>query len=107
MLERERMRGDVGQSAVFVLVIAAVLLVVLASAITSAGGASVDRTRAQTAADAAALASLDGGRAAAVALAGRHGATVVAWARGPGPYEVTVEVRVGDARAVARASDAP
>ena len=41
--------------------VAAVLLVVFLAATASMGAAVLDRTRAQTAADAAALASLDGG----------------------------------------------
>ena len=58
------------------------------------GGHLIDRTRAQTAADAAALGSVVGGRDAAEALADRHGATLVSFRRGPGPGRVTVVVRV-------------
>jgi hypothetical protein len=101
------LRGEAGQSAVLVLTIAAVLLVVFVTAVASLGGAALDRTRAQTAADAAALASLDGGISAASSLAARHGATVVSWSRGPGPDEVTVTVRFGRSSATARATDAP
>lgn len=90
-----------------VVTVAAVLMVVSTMALGAMGRTVLDRTRAQTAADAAALASLDGGRAAAGELALRHGATVVAWSAGPGPFEVTVTVRVGDTTATARASDAP
>ncbi len=87
--------------------VAAVLLVVLVLALVDVGGNALDRTRAQTAADSAALASLEGGRDAAVRLAGRHGASIVSWSRGPGPDEVTVVVRLGDATATARASNSP
>lgn len=100
-------RSDRGQAAVLVVSVAAVLLVVFVMALGTMGRTAIDRTRAQTAADAAALASLEGGRAAAVALAERHGASVVGWTSGPGAYEVTVSVRIGDTTATARATNAP
>jgi len=90
-----------------VVVVTAVVLVVLMAAIASMGRTSVDRVRAQTAADAAALASLDGGRVAAQRLVAVHGASIVSWKRGPGAFEVTVVVRLGDVTATARATDAP
>ena len=99
--------NDRGQAAVLVITVSAVLLVAIVLALGSMGRTAVDRTRAHTAADAAALASLEGGRAAAVLLAHRHGASVVTWFRGPGPSEVTVTVRLGDTTATARASNAP
>ncbi len=61
--------------------------------------------RARSAADAAALASLEGGHAAAEELATTNGATVVSWAQVGS--DVVVEVRVGDAVATARATNAP
>jgi Flp pilus assembly protein TadG len=79
----------------------------LLAALVDFGGITQNRARAQTAADAAALASLEGGAAAADDYATRHGATVISWSRGPGEYEVTVRVRVGDSTATARASNAP
>lgn len=97
---------DRGQAAVLVVVTATALLVVFLLALSSLGRGVLDRTRAQTAADAAALASLDGGRGAAVDLARRHDATVLSWERGPGPFEVTVTVRLGASTATARASNA-
>ena len=102
-----KQRNDSGQSAVLVLVVAAALGAALLAALVDFGGIIQDRARAQTAADAAALASLDGGSAAAAAYAHRHGGTVVSWVTGPGEHEVTVVVRVGDSVATARASDAP
>ena len=90
-----------------VITVAAVLLVSIVLALATMGRTAVDRTRAQTAADAAALASLDGGRPVADRLAEDHGATVVSWNRGPGPFEVTVTVRLGDTTATARATNAP
>lgn len=106
-VRKSRCRSDSGQSAVVVLVVALAVGVALMSALVDFGGVARDRARAQTAADAAALASLDGGRAAASAYAARHGATVVSWQRGPGADEVTVVVRLGESSATARASDAP
>ena len=100
-------RGDRGQAAVLVVTVAAALMVAVVLALGAMGRTAVDRTRAHTAADAAALASLDGGRAAAVDLAQRHGASVLTWFRGPGPFEVTVTVRLGETTATARASNAP
>jgi len=96
-----RFRGDGGQAmplAMAVIVVAGLLTI----AVGSMAADVVDAARAQTAADAAALASIDGGRAAASSLAGEHGGTVVAWSQ-QGTV-ITVSVRVGDAVAVARAT---
>ncbi len=64
-----------------------------------------DGVQARTAADAAALASVRGGRTAALALATANGAELLAWQREGSAVVVTV--RVGDATAAARATDAP
>ncbi len=90
-----------------VVIVAAVLFVSLSAAVGSLGGGLIERTRAQTAADAAALGSLAGGRRAAAQLAERHGATLVTFRLGPEPGRVTVVVRVGSATAMAAATDAP
>ena len=90
-----------------------VLVVCVTVAFTAAVGAGlaalardlVDASRARAAADAAALAAVDGGRAAAARLAGANGATLVSWAENGD--DVVVEVRVGDALARARATDGP
>jgi hypothetical protein len=100
-------RNDRGQAAAMVLALATALFVALTSATLVVGSEMVDRTRAQTAADAAALASLRGGRAAALALADEHGAALVAYTPGSNPGQVRVVVRVGDSTAAAAASDAP
>ncbi len=102
-----RYHGDEGQAAVLLVTVAAALLVAVLLGLGAMGRTALDHTRAQTAADAAALASLDGGHSSAVSLARRHGAAVVTWFRGPGPSEVTVTVRLGDTTATARASNAP
>ena len=89
------------------LLVVAAFGVALAAALADVGRLALDRTRAQTAADAAALASLPTGPRLASVIAAEHGGVVVSWTRGPGSYEVTVVVRVGDATATARASDEP
>jgi hypothetical protein len=89
------------------------MVVVVAVAFTVAAGTGlarlsrdlIDVTRARSAADAAALASVEGGRAAAVELAVTNGATLVSWAQVGA--DVVVEVRVGDAVATARATNVP
>ena len=89
------------------MIVAAVLFVSLSAGILVVGGGAIDRSRAQTAADAAALASLRGGRRAALDLAERHGAELVSFTVGPISEQVTVVVRVGDAIAMSVATDAP
>ncbi len=90
-----------------VLVVAAVFFVAISAAAVTLGGYVIERAQAQTAADAAALGSLEGGRAAARHLADRHGATLVTFTREPGSGRVTVLVRVGGATATAAATDEP
>jgi hypothetical protein len=102
-------RRDVGQAAVVVVLAVSAIFASAAMALSTMGSALVDRTRAQTAADAVALASLVGGRTSGVALADRHGAAVVSWASfddGDG-RSVEVVIRLGDATATARATDRP
>jgi len=105
--ERSPVARDHGQAAVLVVIIATTLFVLLLAALSALGGRVVDRVQAQTAADAAALASLDGGRSRAADLARRHGGSLISWQSGPGPDEVTVVVRVGGSTAIARATDRP
>ena len=69
------------------------------------GARLADRARAQTAADAAALAATTGGRPAAARLAAGNGATLVGYVE-VGDV-VTVVVDVDGERATARASDGP
>jgi Flp pilus assembly protein TadG len=74
-------------------------------AVAGLGRAMLDRQRAQTAADAAALAGVSGGRSAAAQLATRnHGTLVQFHVDG---LDVVVVVVVGSARATARAGDGP
>jgi hypothetical protein len=65
----------------------------------------VDRQRAASAADAAALAGVTGGYASAASLASANGATLLSWSQDG--RQVTVRVGVGDQVAVARATDEP
>jgi outer membrane lipoprotein SlyB len=85
------------------------VVVVIASlaviAIGQFAGRIVERGRAQSAADAAALAGTTGGQPAAVRLAANNGAHLLSYRqRGD---EVTVVVEVNGQRATARATDGP
>lgn len=102
LAERER-----GQAAVVVVLVASVLFVVVVAALVVLGGRAIDRTRAQSLADAAALGSVGRDRAAAVRLIGAEGGTLLSWTTNAGGTVVTVVVRVGDATAMARASVEP
>lgn len=84
-----------------------VVAVIVTMAVAEMGGVLVDAARARTAADAAALAGVEGGRPESERRAADHGGTVVQWTRA-GPDDavvVTVTVRVGRARATAAASN--
>lgn len=96
-----RFRGDAGQAmplAIAVIVVAAILTIAFGAMARDV----IDAARAQTAADAAALASIEGGESGAAAIAGRHGGRLLSWSRSGA--SVTVVVQVGDAVATARAS---
>jgi amino acid transporter len=98
---------DRGQAVVVVLIVATVLFVVLSSALVALGGRMIDRARAQTAADAAALAAFVGGLEAVETVVQRHGSVLVSFTRGPADGRVTVVVRRGTATARAVATDGP
>jgi hypothetical protein len=108
MATRER---DRGQAASAVVIVMAALGAIVAWSLVDVGDRLIDRSRAQTAADAVALVSLEGGRPAADRLARRHGAQITTWTRRSGldgaSTVVTVVVVLGDARASARASNEP
>ena len=97
-------RRDNGQAVVLLLavVVMAALSVV---AVGVFGQRIVDRGRAQTAADAAALAATAGGRSAAQRLATSNGAVLVGYSEAGDA--VTVVVELGGERATARATDGP
>jgi hypothetical protein len=83
------------------------LAVVAVVAIAELGGNVVDAGRARTAADAAALAGVEGGRDASAKMATLNGASLVSWSSRPdgAGVTVTVTVRVGRASATAAASN--
>lgn len=93
-------RGDAGQASVLMLGVLALAITVLMALVPLAQGA-IERSRAQTAADAAALAGAAEGEDAAREMAQANGGRMVRW-RASGD-DVWVEVRVGKARAVAKA----
>ena len=95
-----------GQATPLALVVV-VLAVVAVVAIAELGGNVVDAGRARTAADAAALAGVEGGRDASAQIATLNGATLVSWSSRPdgAGIAVTVTVRVGRASATAAASN--
>ena len=99
-----RIRDDSGQAVPLVAALVA-MAAMLTVAVGAFAGDIIDAARAQTAADAAALASLEGGRPAAARLAARHGATIQSWSRhaDQARMSVRVTVRVGDAVRTARA----
>lgn len=96
--------GDRGQ-AVLLMAVVVVLAALVAVGLADAGAVIVDRQRAQTAADAAALAGVSGGRAAAAQLAASNGAVLVSYDQQG--FEVNVVVTLGRVSARARASDGP
>ncbi|MGZ4699845.1 MAG: pilus assembly protein TadG-related protein [Ilumatobacteraceae bacterium] len=101
MQSDERDRGQ----AVVLLLAVVVMAALSVIAIGRLGSRVIDRGRAQTAADAAALAATSGGQPAAERLASRNGGRLIS-------YEVSgdsvvVVVDVAGERAVARATDGP
>lgn len=97
--------NDRGQASVLVVLVSLAMFVAVSAATVTLGGRVLDRRRAQTVADAAALAALGGGRAAADTIAHRHDADMVSF-RADGE-RVTVWVRVGSATASAAATASP
>ena len=101
---RARNGKDRGQAAVLSLSAVAIAVALMAGAV-HLGVRLVALERASTAADAAALAGLEGGREAAVMIAVRNGASLIGFtAIGD---DVVATVRVGDAVGEARATRAP
>ena len=96
---------DRGSMFLFVVLVGLGLTASVTLALVPVLGALIDHQRAQSAADAAALAGVSGGEPASRELASRNGAALVAWSESG--FEVTVTVRVGHSTATARATDAP
>jgi Tfp pilus assembly protein FimT len=90
---------------VLTIMVSVAIVAAVAMAVVPFGVDLADRQRAQTAADAAALAGVHGGQSASVELAAANGATLVAWAQSGRSVTVTVVRR--DATASARATDEP
>jgi Flp pilus assembly protein TadG len=98
-------RSRDGGSLVLAMTVVAVLAALVAVATVEVGIAMVQRQRAQTAADAAALAGVSGGHAAAARLAAANSGRLISFVRTD--WTVRVVVRLGDATATASASDGP
>ena len=96
--------NDRGQ-AVLLMAAVVVLAALVSIGLADAGAVVAQRQRAQTAADAAALAGVSGGQAAAAQLAASNGAVLVSYDQHG--FEVTVVVTLGRVSARARASDGP
>ncbi len=96
---------DRGSALVLTVLIVVGLMGAVTAALVPVMGDLIDRQRARTAADAAALAGTTGGRALASELASANGAVLIRWSESGDT--VTVTVRVGDRTATARATDAP
>jgi Flp pilus assembly protein TadG len=93
-----------------VTVLVAVLLTLVAAlcvSLSNLGAAAGDRARAQSAADAAALAGVAEGREAAERLAARNGAVLVDYREDEATVDVRVEVHGANAQASARRHDPP
>jgi hypothetical protein len=92
---------DGGQASVLLVVLLLFVATGAAVVLANLGGVAADRARARTAADAAALAGAASGRAAADAVATVNGGQIESYLI-VGP-QIEVTVRVGRARATARA----
>ena len=96
---------DRGAMAVLVVLIALAIAAAIMLGLVPVLGDLTDRQQARSAADAAALAGVTGGRSAAENLAAANDAVLVEWSRTG--REVTVTVRVGGQTVIARATDGP
>jgi hypothetical protein len=107
-MEEAAMR-DRGSMVVLVAMVTVALTVAIGGALVPVVRQLGDQQRAETAADAAALAGVTGGQMASARLASSNGAELVSWkSSGPiGAVTVTVVVRVGERIATARATNGP
>jgi hypothetical protein len=108
MRTRRWVADDRGQAIPLIAMLLAVS-VALILGVAHLGRSVADAARARTAADAAALAGVSGGRDASVRLAGEHGGQLLSWSQSGAAAVVTVRVtvRVGRARATAVATNRP
>ncbi len=105
---RRRWSGDGGQATGLILMSIA-LIATVAIAVSGVATRMAQRSRAQNAADAAALAGVDGGRGSAEEVAARNGAALISFEhhRDTNGVIVTVVVTLGGEQAIARASTEP
>lgn len=96
---------DRGSMLVLVLLVGVAITAAVMVAVVPVLGDLVDRQQARSAADAAALAGVNGGASSASALAEVNGGVLIGWSRSG--RQVTVRVSVGDQVATARATDEP
>jgi hypothetical protein len=96
---------DRGSMLVLVMFVGVAITAAVTLAIVPVLGELIDRQHAQSAADAAALAGVAGGRSGSASLADANGAELVAFSRSG--RRVTVSVRVGGQVVSARATDEP
>ena len=96
---------DRGSMLVFVMLVGVAFTAAVTLALVPVLNALIDHARAESAAEAAALAGVTGGEVASGAIAAANGAAIVAWSRSG--HDVTVTVQVGDQQATARATDEP
>ena len=96
---------DRGSAAILTVLVALACTFAVTSARVPVLTGLVERQHAQSAADAAALAGVTGGRVAAGELAAANGGALVGWS--VAGRQVTVRVQIGDQVAVARATDEP
>ena len=96
---------DRGSMLVLVVLVGAAFTAAVTLALVPVLNDLIDRQQARSAADAAALAGVAGGRSASARLAAVNEATLTGWTRSG--RRVTVTVAVGDQTATARATDEP
>ncbi|HWL41951.1 MAG TPA: hypothetical protein VNQ73_03325 [Ilumatobacter sp.] len=98
-------RRDAGSAFVLTVLIAFALGAGAVVAVVPVARSLIDRQQAHSAADAAALAGVTGGRAASASVAAANGAVLVDWSQDGA--EVTVTVQIGDHTISARATNGP
>jgi hypothetical protein len=99
------MERDRGAMLVFTVMVGLALTSAVTLALVPVLGDLIERQHARSAADAAALAGLIGGRSGSADLAAANDAVLTAWHRDG--FDVVVTVMVGDQTATARATNEP
>lgn len=96
---------DRGSMLILVMFVTVAMTAMVTIALVPVLGDLIDRQQARSAADAAALAGVIGGVNASSTLAAENGGVLMSWSSSG--RRVTVQVRVGDQVATARATDEP